>query len=615
MVASSIGFLGIGGGSALPSHASSGVGPAASAAVAPLPPASPGSTASGCSSVPDAASVPSSSESPAVARALASGINPEYLYIPGPAASACQEAAAEAVGHITPEYAWPDYPLAGSVVGGSIQAGNFWWDYGMAHSEWSHANPYLTLPYTEAGAITHGGDDAPLLYTPLYQIELVPTGLPSTVSWGYSVVEASNVDNSFGYADESVRADAEINLTGAPISTYIVDAHTSSTNYGGTQAQFTVTGNASVDLAFAAVYNVTFTESGLPANSVWSVSINGTSHLSETGSKVEAELENGTFLYLIRGYPGYSQSTLPYSGTIHIAGAPVDEPTLAFAPRTFSITFAETGLPSGTWSVAVNGTTYSGTVGLTITAALPNGTYPYLISDSPGYHQSTLPYSGSVTVHGAAVLEPTLVFESVVYLTTFSQTGLPSGANWSVTFGTATVYSTTAALFIEAPNETYDYAVNPVGPYYAQSGGNGTVVVAGSPVSVEPTVYAYTVVLSFSETGLPIGSTWSINVSNPDAHWQNASASGTITFRLLSNTTYSYLITAPAGYSISAPSGSVPLGASGHTVPPVTIAPTSGASSTPWYDLLWIWVALGVLIVVGAVGVAALRMRHRGPGT
>ncbi|MGD0718290.1 MAG: thermopsin family protease, partial [Thermoplasmata archaeon] len=40
---------------------------------------------------------------------------------------------------------WPAYALTGSVIGGTIQGGNFWWDYGMKGSEWFHSNPYGVL--------------------------------------------------------------------------------------------------------------------------------------------------------------------------------------------------------------------------------------------------------------------------------------------------------------------------------------------------------------------------------------------------------------------------------------------------------------------------------------
>ena len=54
-------------------------------------------------------------------------------------------------------------------------------------------------------------------------------------------------------------------------------------------------------------------------------------------------------------------------------------------------------------------TTDGGTDSLTWTG-LVNNTYAYSISGVPGYHQSTLPPSGTVVVAGTSVTEPTIVY-------------------------------------------------------------------------------------------------------------------------------------------------------------------------------------------------------------
>jgi len=63
----------------------------------------------------------------------------------------------------------------------------------------------------------------------------------------------------------------------------------------------------------------------------------------------------------------------------------------------------------------------------------PNGTYTYTIADNSDWHQSTLAYTGNVVASGGVVTEPTLAYVQVTYPAAFTESGLPSGANWSVT--------------------------------------------------------------------------------------------------------------------------------------------------------------------------------------
>jgi len=75
------------------------------------------------------------------------------------------------------------------------------------------------------------------------------------------------------------------------------------------------------------------------------------------------------------------------------------------------VTFSETGLPTGTtWSVTLAGTLGAVAAPGGLAGDLQNGSFAYVIGEVAGYYQTTLPYSGSVTVSGAAVVEPTLVF-------------------------------------------------------------------------------------------------------------------------------------------------------------------------------------------------------------
>ncbi len=256
----------------------------------------------------------------------------------------------------------------------------------------------------------------------------------------------------------------------------------------GAQAtlEVTITGTESVT-----TYSVTFSESGLPSGLPWAVTVNGvTEHLTTNGctdSLTWTGLASGTYAYSIAGDPGWQQTTLPYNGNVVVSGAAVSEPTLHYTQVTYPVTFSESGLPSSlTWKVTVNGvtkslTTNGGTDTLSF-ASEPNGTYAYSIAGNPGWHQSTLPYSGTKTVNGGP-LSVSVTYTQVTYAVTFTETGLTSGTSWSVTLNGVTKASTTSTITFTEPNGTYGYTVGTV-PGYTATPSSGSVTVNGTTAAV-----------------------------------------------------------------------------------------------------------------------------------
>jgi hypothetical protein len=155
---------------------------------------------------------------------------------------------------------------------------------------------------------------------------------------------------------------------------------------------------------------------------------------------------------------------------------------------TYSVTFSESGLPCGlTWEVTLNGVSMSlradgGTDSLTWTG-LASGSYAYSIAGISGWHQSTLPSSGSVVVSGASVTEPTLRYTQETYTVTFIETGLPPSTLWSVTLNGVTESSTSSTITFTEPNGTYRYTIGTEAGC-GRSPTSGTVTVIGSGVSV-----------------------------------------------------------------------------------------------------------------------------------
>jgi hypothetical protein len=232
-------------------------------------------------------------------------------------------------------------------------------------------------------------------------------------------------------------------------------------------------------------YSVRFSESGLPSGLLWQLTVNGEVGSLTTNGATDSltwtGLANGSYAYSIADSSGWHQSTLAYGGNVAVDGAAAIEPTLVYSRVTYSVTFSESGLPSGlTWKVKVAGITMSlktngGTDDLTWNG-MANGSYAYAIFAIPGWIQTTLPHSGHVPVDGGSVSEVTLTYTQMMYSVTFHESGLPTGTLWSVTLNGKKETSTGTAIVFSEPNGTYGYTIGTVSGYNpAHSSGSATV--------------------------------------------------------------------------------------------------------------------------------------------
>jgi len=309
-------------------------------------------------------------------------------------------------------------------------------------------------------------------------------------------------------------------------------------------------------------YTVQFSESGLPANQLWQVTLGrgSGSYYTDGGTDyLTFTVPNGNYAYSITDISGWHQTTLPYTGSVLVSGAPVTEPTLLYVQVTYPVTFSESGLPSGqNFSVNVSGTpqwllTDGGTD--TLTFAEPNASgIPYSIADVSGWHQTTLPYSGSFNVAGASVTETTLVFHAVTYSVAFSESYLPSGLTWQVTVGgvpksLTTNGATDTLTWSGEANNTYAYSVADISSWHQVSlPYSGNVVVNGGSVT-EPTLAYFQVTYSvvFSESELPSGLTWKVTVGLASESLLTDGGVDAITFSE-GNGTFSYSIADVSGW-------------------------------------------------------------------
>ncbi|HEV2520013.1 MAG TPA: YncE family protein [Thermoplasmata archaeon] len=166
---------------------------------------------------------------------------------------------------------------------------------------------------------------------------------------------------------------------------------------------------------------------------------------------------------------------------IYVSNSGSDSVSVLVPPSGYPVTFAETGLPSGTlWFVNLtDGASYRSTTNV-LTFNESNGTYGYAVSGLPGYVRN--PSSGILSVGGTPV-HINVRFAVPTYPVIFSETGLSGGISWSATLNGNTNASTGNAIrFLEPNGSGYGFQVGAV-PGYSASPSSGTITVAGTSVA------------------------------------------------------------------------------------------------------------------------------------
>ena len=203
----------------------------------------------------------------------------------------------------------------------------------------------------------------------------------------------------------------------------------------------------------------------------------------------------------------------------------------------YNVSFRENGLPSGSkWYVNMsNGKSYSGS-GQIISFMLPNGTYSYTVSTSDKNYVPTT-QSGKFSVNGKPDII-NITFNAVEFKVSFIEKGLPNGTEWYVGISNQTYTSSYNSISFSEMNGTYTYNVNSASKEYKPVISSGSFTINGKNIVINVTFVTVTYKITFSETGLPNGTVWYVNMSNGKSYSSNTS---TIIFVLM-NGSYSYII-------------------------------------------------------------------------
>ncbi|MGP8073507.1 MAG: thermopsin family protease [Thermoplasmata archaeon] len=448
-----------------------------------------------------------------------------------------------------------------NVFNSSSEVGNYWADW---HS---YTNGVLN-PYTVSSG---AWDYHPIGATAgMYAVTFYDSGLPSGTSW--SVTLNGSTQTTVGSWISFDEFPGTYGFTVSAISGYSISPSSG--------AVVVATGAVSQTIDFAALYSVSFVESGLAPATSWSVWFNGVEQTGN-GTTLSFVVVAGTYAYSVVNPADYAAS--PSSGSFSVsANYTVPVSFSSTLVTSYSVTVLETGLPSETtWSAIFNGVEKSTDTG-SLTFTVPAGTYDYQILGVPGYTAS--PSAGTATV-GAAYLV-SVAFSSTTppapttYTVWINETGLPSETSWSAIFNGVEETTSGTSLSFTVSAGSYSYQVLGVTGYAATPssgtatvGGNYLVSVAFSSTTA-PTPATYTVLIN--ESGLPTGTTWSAVFDGVEKSTVGPSLSFTVPAG-----TYSYQISVVSGYTAAPITGSATVG--GNYLVLVSFSSTSSSASTPSY--------------------------------
>ena len=455
-------------------------------------------------------------------------------------------------------------------------------DYGYGFLSWSgsgsgsysgtSSSPMITMngPITETAYFTQES----------YPVTFTESGLPSGTTWWVNIggVNLSSTSSSI--------------IFNLPDGTY--DYTVMDTSSNGVQYQTTSSGIAVV-AGYSVVQDVYYT-----VNYYLTVLSSPTS--SGTITPVSGWYQAGYFEFL-SAIPntGYQLSYWSGSGSGSYSGTssspmitmngPITE-TAYFVKPKYGVTFQESGLPAGkVWWVSIEGKNASSTSS-SITFNLSDGTYSYTVMDQENNWAKYIPGSstGSVTVFGPGITQ-------YVYYTTSYYGGVYADPQvyGNVTPTSGWFYAGNYVFLTEIQNSGFAFSSwsgNGTGSYTGTSSSPSFIV--NGPFNETAHFYQPKYEVSFTESGLPSGTTWWVNLDSGNY----SSNSSTITLKLPDGT-YDYRIgqNTPSGakYSPGYSTGLVTVFGSSVTQDVyysiqyylnMTNSPSVGGSSSPssgWY--------------------------------
>ena len=493
-----------------------------------------------------------------------------------------------------------------NILGSPGIGGNLWWNYGSVENPYN-AIPYFALsPFTAAGLtyINWGGDYLPLSLVPLYHAEFVETGLPAGTHW-----YVSGYSGTFG---ETGFSTMNITTLILPAGTYSYVPGSLNTSYAAYGGSFSLTNRSLVlDLEFRPAITIEFFEQGLVNRWDWWVEVDTSSGLylatvESTGASLNVSgLLPGSYVY--RTYvSGFAFAPLPSIAAITVTGN--TSVVVTFLPI-HEVQLIQHGLAPGTvwWVRLWNSTVSELIVG---EADVSEVTIPGFSVSGPlnwsvfAANYVALPAEGEITFAANGTVN---IQFSLPATLTFNETGLASGAGWTVwltQYGVTFDETTTSnSMVFSAARGPYNYTVSAPGYFASGTYGSGEL-----PQSV-PVVVGFTPITALDGTlRLSVTTTFafaSVNGVDVSLPFRASEEPGL----------YAIVVTSP-GYLPYFNNVSVVSGESTNLSVSLVPVPTypSGPTATGFSSLVWIVVAtLAALVVLFLATTLWVRRRGKTP--
>ncbi len=242
--------------------------------------------------------------------------------------------------------------------------------------------------------------------------------------------------------------------------------------------------------SYAPFYVVTFTEVGPAYWYDWQLLFDGQQDYVP-GLAASFALPNGSYPYVILLESGWTTSAtkgVAAAGVVTVNGRDATLNVSFVRAKTYHLTFSEQGaVNGGVWCVVVVAQFCTQARSFVLGAAGP-GTYTYQVET---YGNETV----TATLNGQALpLSGTLALTSrsltvhlsyrILFPVTLTETGLPTGTNWSVTIDKVTYTTNASQLTLQLPNGRYPISVASVAGYRAHLR-PAVVIVRGQGTSAE----------------------------------------------------------------------------------------------------------------------------------
>lgn len=345
-------------------------------------------------------------------------------------------------------------------------------------------------------AVSSGNIAVEVQYNKTYNVQFQESGLKSGMNWGVTF-NGTTMYTAAGPELSFLAVNGTYNFSVPGGTGYAVSPQNGIIKVSGS--------DLSVSLNFSMKgYTVDFISTGMPSSSNWHITINGVGHLVQ-GNNFSYGATPGNYNYSIQSITGYYPQIASSSFSVSNQNITIN---LIWLPYLYNVNFTENMLPSGTpWSVNISNGLSLHSSSSNVSAYLQNGSYQYtftsLNSSWKGFH-------GTLNVQGTATTVP-VNFTEVLFLATFSEKGLPTGTDWTVTVNSQTHGSLYNNLTFSLPNGTYAYSA--IAGNNSFSGVEGVLHVNGSSFTQKVDFALKESNVTFHETGLPSGALWGVYIA------------------------------------------------------------------------------------------------------